>query len=510
MIQHATPSPVRCAIYTRKSTSEGLEAEFNTLDAQREAAEAYILSQKDEGWVCLPDRYDDGGFSGGNMERPAVKRLMADVEAGRVDCILVYKVDRLSRSLMDFARIVEVLERQGVSFVSVTQQFNTTHSMGRLTLNILLSFAQFEREIIAERTSDKMSAARRKGRWVGGMPTLGYDVDPAGGRLVVNDEEAVRVRDIYNLYLQHGSLIPTVQDLNARGWTTKRHISKRGRAHGGKAFTKTSLHYLLTNHTLAGKVFFDDEVYEGEHEAIIDEDTWAKVQSTLRRNCRSRGTQRNQYSALLRGLLYCDPCNSAMIHTMSSPKNGRQYRYYVCVSAQKKGWDTCSSKSIPAAEVEKFVVDEIRCIGRDAAVVEETVRQATMAGGERIHKLEADRVALERSLKSYNERVRELVGATGDHITTRLAELQDKIRDVHSRMATVEKDIVTARAEQIDEDDLRAALASFDPVWKELTPNERERVIRLLVERVGYDGDKGTVAITFKGTGIKTLARESV
>jgi site-specific DNA recombinase len=195
---------IRCAIYTRKSTEEGLQQEFNTLDAQRESAEAYVAAQKHEGWVCLPDRYDDGGFTGGNMERPAVQRLMKDIEAGKVDCVVVYKVDRLSRSLMDFARIMATFEAHNVSFVSVTQQFNTTHSMGRLTLNILLSFAQFEREIISERTRDKIAAARRKGKFAGGRPVLGYDLlsSPTGSKLLVNDDEAQQVRAIFELYLR--------------------------------------------------------------------------------------------------------------------------------------------------------------------------------------------------------------------------------------------------------------------------------------------------------------------
>jgi len=209
---------INCAVYTRKSTEEGLEQEFNSLDAQREAGEAFAASQKSKGWVCLPDRYDDGGFTGGNMERPALKRLMADIDAGRVDCVVVYKVDRLSRSLLDFTQIMEALEKRGVSFVSVTQQFNTTSSMGRLTLNILLSFAQFEREIISERTRDKIAAARRKGKWSGGRPILGYDVAPGGGRLVVNEDEAARVRAIYQVYLDRQSLIETIKELDARGW----------------------------------------------------------------------------------------------------------------------------------------------------------------------------------------------------------------------------------------------------------------------------------------------------
>ena len=213
--------PIRCAIYTRKSTDEGLQQEFNSLDAQREAGEAYILSQRHEGWQLVPAHYDDGGYTGGNMDRPALKKLLVDIEAAKVDCVVVYKVDRLSRSLMDFARIIEVFDKRGVSFVSVTQQFNTTNSLGRLTLNILLSFAQFEREIISERTRDKQSAARKKGKWIGGHPILGYDIDPRGGRLVVNAKEAERVRAIFDLYLEHQAAIAVVEELRRRDWCTK-------------------------------------------------------------------------------------------------------------------------------------------------------------------------------------------------------------------------------------------------------------------------------------------------
>ena len=212
---------LRCAIYTRKSTEEGLEQTFNTLDAQRDAAEAFIRSQRQEGWVVLPDKYDDGGFTGANMDRLALQKMLQDARDGVIDCVMVYKVDRLSRSLLDFARIMDVLDKHGVNFVSVTQQFNTTGSLGRLTLNIQLSFAQFEREMIAERTKDKMSAARRKGRWVGGIPMLGYDLSDKGAALVVNANEAARVRAIFDLYLEHGSLIPVVQDLDRRGWRMK-------------------------------------------------------------------------------------------------------------------------------------------------------------------------------------------------------------------------------------------------------------------------------------------------
>src|SRR6266852_4867523 len=218
---HNTTPTVRCAVYTRKSTEEGLEQDFNSLQAQREAAEAFIKSQKHAGWTLIPHHYDDGGFSGGSLDRPGLQRLLEDVDARRVDCVVVYKVDRLSRSLLDFARLVDRFDQRSVSFVSVTQQFNTTTSLGRLTLNILLSFAQFEREIIRERTSDKIAASKRKGKWTGGMPVLGYDVDPRGGRLVVNEKEARRVREIFKLYQEYRSLTTAVAELARRGWTTK-------------------------------------------------------------------------------------------------------------------------------------------------------------------------------------------------------------------------------------------------------------------------------------------------
>ena len=264
MATKRTDAPaIRCAVYTRKSTEEGLEQEFNSLDAQREAAEAFIASQRGEGWTCLPDRYDDGGYTGGNMERPALKRLLADIEGGHVGCVVVYKVDRISRSLLDFARMMETFEKSGVSFVSVTQQFNTTSSMGRLTLNILLSFAQFEREIISERTRDKIAAARRKGKWSGGRPILGFDVDPRGGRLMVNEDEAARVRGIFELYLEHESLVATIKNLDSRGWNNKRWTNKKGRIAGGSPFNKHGLYNLLTNILYTGRITYKDEVHDG-------------------------------------------------------------------------------------------------------------------------------------------------------------------------------------------------------------------------------------------------------
>ena len=507
---------VRCAIYTRKSTDEGLDQDFNSLDAQRESAEAYILSHKHEGWACLPERYDDGGFTGGNMERPALKRLLTDIEAGEIDCVVVYKVDRLSRSLLDFARIMETFEKHGVSFVSVTQQFNTTNSMGRLTMNILLSFAQFEREIIAERTRDKMSAARRKGKWMGGGLVLGYDVAPRGGRLVVNEEEAAQVRAIYELYLEHRSLIPVVRELDRRGWRNKRWITKKGNERGGAPFTKNTLFRLLTNVIYIGKVSYKGTIYPGEHDAIVDAKVWKRVQELLRRNGRNGGKEvRNKYGALLKGILYCVPCNTAMVHTYTAKKNGRRYRYYVCLNAQQRGWDACPTKSVNAHDLETFVVDHIRGLGSDGEIVAETIRQVREKSEKRMIELERERRSLERKLRRLHAKLRELAlmpAAPGSDVSLtadRLADLQDQIRSIEQRMTAIREEVLSLERETVDESDLVKALSIFDPVWESLNSRERHRVMHLLIDRIAYDGRDGSVTVSFRSLGLKALCSEA-
>jgi DNA invertase Pin-like site-specific DNA recombinase len=275
------PCTLRCAIYTRKSTEEGLTQEFNTLEAQRESAEAYVQSQLHAGWTALAERYDDGGYTGANLERPALRKLLVDIEAGRIDCVLVYKVDRLSRSLLDFARLMEIFERHEVSLVSITQPLNTTGSLGRLTLNILLSFAEFERLMISDRTRDKMAAARRKGKWVGGPPVLGYDIADTGGKLVVNQEEARRVQAIFALYLQHRSVVSVLKEIQARNWTTKRWRTRDGKDSGGHPFRRATLERLLKNVLYLGKLAHQGVVYAAEQEPIVDEEVWKLVHEKL-------------------------------------------------------------------------------------------------------------------------------------------------------------------------------------------------------------------------------------
>ncbi|MBX9677770.1 MAG: recombinase family protein [Gemmataceae bacterium] len=506
--RNARPS-IRCAVYTRKSTEEGLEQEFNSLDAQRESAEAFIKSQAHEGWICLPEHYDDGGFTGGNMDRPALRRLIADIEAGKVDCVVVYKVDRLSRSLLDFSRMMEVFDRQNCAFVSVTQQFCTTHSMGRLTLNILLSFAQFEREIIGERTRDKIAAARRKGKWSGGTPILGYDV--VASKLVVNEAEAQRVRAIFGLYLEHEGLLPVVQELGRRGWHNKQRTTKKGQQRGGKPFTKTSLHHLLTNVAYIGKVKHKTDTHDGEHAAILDAATWQKAQALLGRNGRSGGAMvRNQFGAILKSLVRCVPCDCAMTPAHST-RGTKRYRYYTCSNAQKRGWHTCPSKSVPAAELERFVVERIKGIGQDAALVRETLTQASRQADAQRQSLEAERRMSEKELAGWNQDLKRLLAnlKPGDESgTARLADLQERIATSERRLHAIAEELESLDATAIDEAEASEALARFDGVWQALTFQEQGKLLRHLIQRIDYDGGRQRIALVFHPTGIGALAAQ--
>lgn len=502
----AAKEVVRCAIYTRKSTEEGLEQEFNSLDAQREAGESYIKSQQHEGWVCATDSYDDGGFTGANMDRPALRRLLADIEAGKVDCVVVYKVDRLSRNLLDFGRIIEILDKHHVAFVSVTQSFNTSTSMGRLILNVLLSFAQFEREMISERTRDKIAAARRKGKWSGGMPVLGYDV--VDTKLVVDGVEAGRVREIFKLYLERQSLLDVAKEINERGWRTKRWTTKKSGDRGGKQFKKTSLHQLLTNVIYIGKVRYKSEIHPGEHEAIVDVDSYNRAQAILQRNAKGGGRSvRNKHGALLRGLLHCGSCDCGMSHSYTQ-KGTKLYRYYVCQRAQNRGWQECPAPSVPAGEIERFVIDKIKRISRDPALIRDTLAQVRRQTEDGIERLGVEKTALARDVRHDYASVGKLAGSApaGD---PQVLEIQTRIRNAERRISAIDEELAALRLQQIDEDDVVSALAQFDELWEALTTKEQAQVLELLIERVKYDSDSSTLSITYRPTGIKTLAKQT-
>jgi len=358
----------RCAIYTRKSSEEGLEQDFNSLDAQREACEAYIKSQKSAGWIALPAMYDDGGFSGGSMERPALRRLLADIEAGQVDTVIVYKVDRLTRSLADFAKIVDAFDAKKVSFVSVTQQFNTTTSMGRLTLNMLLSFAQFEREVTGERIRDKIAASKAKGMWMGGATPLGYDARDR--KLLINAAEANTVRHIFRRYAALRSVRALKDDLDAAGIVSKARICRDGTRRGGVLMARGALYLMLQNQIYRGKIVHKGTVHPGQHNAIIDDELWNEVQDALTTNRVERAVQsRATAPSLLASLVY-DSGGERMVPTHAN-KKGVRYRYYVSQSLIKRDRAAVSETAcrVPAADLESLVENRICALLKDQTII---------------------------------------------------------------------------------------------------------------------------------------------
>lgn len=405
---------------------------------------------------------------------------------------------------------METFEKHRVSFVSVTQQFNTASSMGRLVLNVLLSFAQFEREMISERTRDKIAAARRKGKWVGGMPLLGYNV--VDSKLVVDPHEAEQVRQIFGLYLEHEGLLPVVEELARRDWRSKLWTTHSGKQRGGRPFDKNSLWYLLTNITYVGKLRYKEEVHTGEHQAIISDELWQRVQAKLHNHGRTGGTKvRNRFGALLKGLIHCVPCGCSMSPTHSTKDRTKRYRYYVCLAAQKRGRQVCPSPSIPAGEIERFVVDQIKVIGRDPVLVAETVRQARAQVNERIAEIAGEERRLGRELVGHQKDLHKLIEQLGaasanDVATALLADIQERVQTAERRLSELRDERERLQRDQIDEAEAAQALASFDPLWETLSTREQARLLQLLIERVDYDGRDGTISITFHPSGIKALA----
>ena len=373
-----TTRKMRCAIYTRKSSEEGLEQAFNSLDAQREACAAFVLSQKHEGWVVLPALYDDGGFSGGTMDRPALQRLLSDIREGKVDAVVVYKIDRLTRSLFDFAKIVEAFDARGVSFVSVTQQFNTTTSMGRLTLNVLLSFAQFEREVAGERIRDKIAASKKKGMWMGGFPSLGYDVQ--NRKLVVNDGEVRTVVHIFRRYVELRSVRVLREELDAAGIRSKRRILADGTPFGGQKLSRGALYLMLQNRIYRGEITHKGNAYPAEHQPIVDEVLWDQVQAILAENRVDRATGADaKQPSLLAGLIFDE--SGERLTPSHAVKKGTRYRYYVSRSLiVGTAKDKSTGRRIPAANLETLVITKLRSFLADEGAVLNVIREEHVDG----------------------------------------------------------------------------------------------------------------------------------
>ena len=503
-----TTPRIRCAIYTRKSTEEGLEQEFNSLDAQREAAEAFIASQRHEGWTVAPQRYDDGGFSGGTMDRPALERLLDDVENHRVDCVVVYKVDRLSRSLLDFAKIIEAFDRNGVSFVSVTQQFNTSTSMGRLILNVLLSFAQFEREIIGERIRDKVAAAKRKGKFTGGTPPLGYDVDPNRTALVVNTEEAKLVRHIFKRFAEIGSPLTVADELNKKGMTTKAWMTKNGTFREGKPWNKTHIYRVLYNRTYLGEVIHKDKTYPGEHKAIVTRDLWERAHSVIENNKRHRSQHvRAKAPALLKGIIRCGACDRAMspVSTGTAHKN---YRYYTCGRASKMGHSNCPVRSVPAGDIEGAVVQQLRSIFKSPEMIAQTYQATRELEAEELEGLRSERPELEARLAELKQTASRLLdsGSSDSATTEEIRRTNEEFVDMQRRFRDVDDEIQGMQARLVSERDVAECLRRLDPIWDELFPLEQSRIVHLLIERVTINTDGMNIRI--RGNGLHSLVSE--
>ncbi len=382
-MEHAKSTVQRCAVYTRKSSEEGLEQDFNSLQAQREACEAFIKSQAGEGWRLVKTAYDDGYISGGTMERPALRRLLSDIDEGRIDVVVVYKVDRLTRSLGDFAKMVEVFDANKVSFVSITQQFNTTTSMGRLTLNVLLSFAQFEREVTGERIRDKIAASKKKGMWMGGVCSLGYDVRDR--RLVVNQEESKLVRNIYKRYLELESVRLLKHDLDRRGIVSKVRVSKNGIRAGGRPFSRGALYELLANPIYIGEIRHKKVRHPGQHEAIVDRETWEKVQRRLREQTMRDGVPRIKAAGnVLAGRLF-DENGEPLYSTGAKGRHGGHYRYYVSRDLVRGGGTSVGKEKswrLAAPELEQSVVVSARSILSNQAAIATMLQEAGVSSAE--------------------------------------------------------------------------------------------------------------------------------
>jgi site-specific DNA recombinase len=497
---------VRCAIYTRKSHEEGLDQEFNSLDAQRQSGEAYIESQRHEGWKLIRKRYDDAAYSGGTLERPALQQLLADIRDGHIDCVVVYKVDRLSRSLLDFAKLINLFDEHGVSFVSVTQQFNTTTSMGRLTLNILLSFAQFEREIIGERIRDKKQATARQGKYVGGGPILGLDV--VDKKYVVNREEAKLVRDIFDRFEKLESCRKVAVALNAEGYRTKaRPTTKSGKQRGGKPWRQRSVYEVLINRRYIGQVVHKGKAYPGEHEAIVPTEQFERVQEQLSANKTYTHKHQVRRFVLLRRMIRCGHCGGRVQPTWTR-KAGREYRYYACTKKVKEGYGQCPLPNLPAGQIETAVVDQLRALLRHPDVIARTYREISKSGGSgpdtaTLAKLDELRMRRGQTQKSIRAALNVADQDEGF--------LADELKRLNGELRSLDKNIrdLEAKATQgapVELDRVGEALRAIDPIWDVLFPEEQRRIAQLLVEEITVS--TSGIDIRFRTNGIEQIVEE--
>ena len=510
----AKPETRRCAVYTRKSTSAGLEQSFNSLDAQREACVAYI--QRQPGWTLLPDRYDDGGFTGANTERPAFQRLLADVEAGKVDTVVVYKVDRLSRSLLDFAKLMERFGTTGASFVSVTQNFSTADAMGRLTLNMLMSFAEFEREMIGERTRDKIAAARRKGKWTGGVVPLGYRV--IDKKLVVEDFEAVVVREVFSLYLEQRSVLAVARQLNERHRATKGHTAENGNVRRPRAWNKVDVLRILKNPIYGGFMRSHGALHSAEHPAIVESGTFTRVRALLDGIRKVAADPGRNPDYLLRGILRCGCCGSAFT-TASTRKGTTEYRYYRCVKKDKEGREACPSSPLPAAAIEGYVIERLREAVADGDLAEDVTSAVTTRVAARRKDLLVERKKLPGKIAELSSEGKRLVETMADQkeaarrlVERRIQEIGEELARQEARLSEVEREAASLDSVEVEAGWVGQVLADFTSVWDVLTPENRGRLLRAVIQSVEVDEPANQVKVVLAdlGAGISSAGEPAL
>jgi len=481
----------RCAIYTRKSVEDGLEQEFNSLDAQREAGENYIASQKHNGWRCLSERYDDGGWSGGNMERPALKRLMDDIAAGKIDTVVCYKIDRLSRSLIDFAEMLNFFEKHKTNFVSVTQEINTSSSSGRMMLNILMTFAQFEREVIAERVRDKIAASKKRGKFCGGVPVLGYLPDPKTKKLYIVEEEARTVRLLFEKYLIHGSLKEVVHEANMLRLKTKEWSSAKGRKHAAKIWDTGSLYRILSNSIYAGYIRHYDAQYEGEHEPIISRETWERTQLVMRGNGCATPRRRNAEQPFA-GLVKCGHCHCAMTPTYTQ-KHGKKYCYYICQASTKNPDHRCPLKRIPAGDLEHAVLQQLSVLFQAPSILRATLEA-----------VREQEIAMENNLTKNRDLLQSQLNSLKKTALVGEADFEE-IRKAGERLTEVKRQL-QALKEPISGEEVIAALSDTAGLWEFLFPGARHELLRLVIRSIEIFDTQ--ISLTLQLDGLKKLASE--
>ena len=468
----------RCAIYTRKSTAVGSDVSLSSLDAQRDVCAAYIATKHAEGWRALPDRYDDGGYTGANLERPAFRRLMADIAAGKIDVVVVYKVDRLSRSLLDFAQVIRLFEQSNVAFVSVTQSFSTADAIGRLVLNLLMSFAEFEREMIAERTRDKIAVSRRRGKWTGGAVPFGYQV--VERKLVADAETVPLVRRIFETYLPRRSVLAAVRMLNQLAPRTTRKGAPR-------PWTRNDVTRILANPIYAGWIRAGDSLAEGEHEGIIDRDTFARA------NPRSFPAARTAPAVsdfLLRGLARCGACGAALTIATTRKAHAR-FRYYRCLTRDRRGKDACVVQPVRADDLEALVVEQIRGAVQTGTLAPAVLEAARVQLDERRAALTAERAHVAADGAGHTQRAEDHARSLEGVAASERGPIEERLTQALADAAATERRLLELDIEQREIDDVvldqswvAEVLHHFDPVWQALTIAERARMVALLVERV--------------------------